>query len=383
MRLGLNLVYLVPGETGGMELYARELVPALAEAAPGIEIVAFINREAASTGLEFGPRIRIREVPVRARNRVEWVRGEQWYLPRMGKEERIDLLHSLASTAPARGPFVRVTTIHDLIYQRFPEAHFGLRTLGMRVLVPLAAHRSDRIIAASKSTAQDIQHFLGTSPDKLDVIPLGFGDPPRVRATAESADVVRTRWQLDNRPVVFTLSAKRPVKNLMRLFDALALIPLERRPVLVMPGYPTPYEEELRERVQALGLTDDVRMPGWLPSEQVEGLWRVANCFVFPSLYEGFGVPVLEAMQRGVPVACSDRSSLPEVAGDAARFFNPEEPREIADAIEELVGDSGKRAELVQLGRIQAQRFSWTETARLTLAAYDRALRGQVAHPLS
>lgn len=377
MHLGLNLVYLVPGETGGMEMYARELAPALASTAPGIKITAFINREAADAGLDLGSGIGMVVVPVHARNRVEWVRGEQLDVPRLAKRERIELMHSLASTAPGRGPFVRVTTIHDLIYRLFPEAHFGLRSLGMRLLVPLAAHRSQRIIADSQSTADDIHRFLRVRPDKVDVIPLGFGDVPHLGAPAEPQDDVRLRWQLGDRPLVLTLSAKRPVKNLVGLLEALALIPSERRPVLMMPGYPTPYEPELRRRARELGVQDDVRMPGWIPREQVEGLWQTARCFVFPSLYEGFGAPVLEAMRRGVPVACSDRSSLPEVAGTAALFFDPEHPREIAAALEELLTDERKAAELVRLGFAQADRFTWAETARRTLASYELALRGR------
>jgi glycosyltransferase involved in cell wall biosynthesis len=374
MRIGLNLVYLVPGETGGMEVYARELVPALMNAAPGLEITAFINREAAASGIEFGDGVSNVVVPVNARSRVEWVRGEQQYLPSLGRRERIDLLHSLASTAPARGPFARVTTIHDLIYRRFPQAHFGIRTLGMRILVPLAARRSHRIIAVSRSTADDLEDFLGLSPNAIDVIYLAQGDPRQRLAAPEPEAAVRARWQLGERPLALTLSAKRPVKNLARLLEALVLLPAERRPVLVMPGYPTPYEEVLRRRITEVGLVDDVRMPGWITEEQLEGLWRVASCFVFPSLYEGFGLPVLEAMRRGVPVACSDTSSLPEVAGNAARFFDPERPEEIASALEELLQDQHKRDELIKLGFAQADRFTWAETARRTLETYERAL---------
>lgn len=374
MHVGFNLVYLVPGETGGMETYARELIPAVAAAAPGIEITAFINREAAERGLELGPRVRTVLVPVHARNRVEWVRGEHQHLPRLGKAARIDLLHSLASTAPVRGAFARVTTIHDLIYRRFPEAHAGVRALGMRVLVPLAARRSDRIIAVSQSTAQDIEHLLGVRPEKIDVIHLGFEGGQRRPVPAEPEEEVRRRWRLGERPLVLTLSAKQPVKNLLRLLEALALLPAERRPVLMMPGYATPYEQTLSERLRGLGIEEDVRMPGWIPEEQVEGLWRTARCFVFPSLYEGFGLPVLEAMGRGVPVTCSDRSSLPEVAGDAAHFFNPESTSEIAAAIEELLNDDRRRRDLIRMGLVQAERFTWERTARLTLGSYERAL---------
>jgi glycosyltransferase involved in cell wall biosynthesis len=379
VHVGLNLIYLVPGRTGGMEMYARELAPALATAAPGMAITAFVNREAAEEGLDLGPGIRSVVVPVRAVNRAQWAWGEQAHLPRLGARAGIDVLHSLASTAPAWGRFARVTTVHDLIYRRYPEAHFGVRALGMRVLVPLAVRRSDRVIAVSRSTARDLERFLGVRAEKLDVIPQGHGDLPHGRAAAESEQEVRRRFDLGERPLLLTLSAKQPVKNLARLLEALALLPPERRPVLVMPGYPTPYEAELRRRRDELGLKGDARMPGWIPQEQVEGLWRAARCFVFPSLYEGFGAPVLEAMRRGVPVACSDRSSLPEVAGDAACFFDPEAPAEIAAALEELLGDAGRRDELVRRGFAQADRFTWAQTARRTLESYERALEATVA----
>lgn len=374
MRLGLNLVYLVPGETGGMELYAREFAPALAAAAPGIEIIAFINSEAAEAGFELGAGVRTEVVPVNARNRVQWVRGEQLKLPGLAERARVEVLHSLASTAPVRGRFTRVTTIHDLIYRRFPEAHFGMRTLGMRILIPLAARRSHRLIAISQSTAADIRRFLAIGSEKIDVIPQGHGDLPHHPVVAEPPTEARVRWQLGERKVALTLSAKRPVKNLTRLLEALALLPNERRPVLIMPGYRTPYEQELRASVRRLRIEDDVRMPGWIPDDQVEALWSLADCFVFPSLYEGFGAPILEAMRRGVPVACSDRSSLPEVAGDAALFFDPEDPQAIADAISVLLSDQTTVAELVRRGRPQADRFTWSETARRTLETYERAI---------
>jgi glycosyltransferase involved in cell wall biosynthesis len=374
MRVGLNLVYLVPGETGGMEMYAREFIPALTNAAPHLELIAFINREASEAGLEFGSQVRTVVVPVRSRDRAQWVAGEQLHLPRLGRRERVEVMHSLASTAPATGRFARVTTIHDLIYRRFPEAHFGLRTLGMRLLVPMAARRSHRIIAVSRSTAQDIERFLGIGEEKVDVIYQGHGDLPAAPVDPESEAEVRDRWALGRRQVLLTLSAKRPVKNLVRLIRALALIAPDRRPVLIMPGYPTPYEADLRAEVAQLGLEDDVRMPGWIPEAQVEGLWRVASCFVFPSLFEGFGAPVLEAMRRGVPVACSDRSSLPEVAGDAARLFDPEQPLAIAVAIEAVLSDQALAAELVRRGHAQADRFSWRRTADQTLRSYERAL---------
>ena len=158
-------------------------------------------------------------------------------------------------------------------------------------------------------------------------------------------------------------------------------VPADRRPVLVLPGYPTWHEAELRQRAVALGISRDVRFEGWVDEALLEGLYAAARCFVFPSLYEGFGLPVLEAMRRGVAVACSDRSSLPEVAGDAALFFDPESPREIADALERLLTDDALVAELAAAGPFQAARFSWDATARGVLASYRRAAAGGSGSP--
>ena len=379
LHVGLNLIYLVPGETGGMEVVARELIPALA-ASGRVRLTAFVNREAAEAGGAPGcERIEQVTVPVRARNRVEWVRGEQQLLPRLAARAGVDLVHSLASTAPAWGRFVRVVTIHDLIFWRYPEAHAGLRTRGMKVLVPLAARRSHRILADSASTRDDLIRHLRTPAERIDVVPLGVGATPSVEPLPESE--VRRRHDLGARRMVLSVSAKRPHKNLLGLLDAWALIPGEDRPILVIPGYPTWHEAELGERAAVLGLSDDVRLPGWVDDAELEGLYAAAAGFVFPSFYEGFGMTVLEAMRRGVPVACSDRSSLPEVAGDAALTFDPERPADIAAAVRSLLGDPVRAQRLRAAGRARAARFTWEATAGAVLDSYDRAVAASRSVP--
>ena len=375
-HVGLNLVYLVPGEIGGMETYARELIPELVAQRPDLKLTAFINREAAAAGDgPWGELIPSVTIPVNARNRVEWVMGEQRYLPRAAGLQGVDLVHSLASTAPGWGPFRRLTTIHDLNYLTVPDTHVGLRALGMRVLVPLAARRSDRVIADSQSTANDIERHLGTPREKVDVVPLGTGVSYDGEPMPEAE--LRAKHDLGDGPVLLTVSAQRPVKNHAALIEALAMIPAERRPLLVLagPSYDDDHGRELRERATARGVDGDVRWLGWTEDAELEGLYALAACFVFPSLYEGFGLPVLEAMQRGVPVACSDRSSLPEVAGDAALTFDPEEPHAIAAAVEEILGNPAEAELMRAAGRAQAERFTWAETARKTLRVYDRVLR--------
>jgi glycosyltransferase involved in cell wall biosynthesis len=185
-----------------------------------------------------------------------------------------------------------------------------------------------------------------------------------------------------SRPIVLSVSAMRPHKNLARLIGALGLIadaapermPAAQRPLVVVPGYPTPYEDELRGRAEHLGLADDVRLLGWVDGPTLEGLYSAAACFAFPSLYEGFGLPVLEAMARGVPVACSGRGALDEVAGDAALRFDPESEASIAAAVERLLTDPEEAERLRRAGPERAARYTWAATAAGTIASYRRAL---------
>lgn len=371
IRVGLNLIYLVPGETGGMEVYARELIPRLA-AVDGLRVTAFINQEAAEG--ERGPwhEIPHEVVPVRARRRFEWVRGEQQLLPPMARRAGCDLVHSLASTAPLWGDFARVTTIHDLNYKMVPDAHFGVLRWGMGVLIPAAARRSHRIIVDAQATARDIERHLGVPPAKVDVVPLGVGQEPMVVPTAEAE--LRAKLDLGASPILLSVSAKRPHKNLIRLLEAHARIDPADRPMLVLPGYSTPHEAELIGRAAALKTTDQVRFPNWVDQADLEGLYSAATAFVFPSLYEGFGFPVLEAMRRGVPVACANRSTLPEVAGDAALLFDPEDDSELAEALVRLLTDGDLRERLGAAGPRQAARFNWDLTAAATVTSYERAL---------
>jgi glycosyltransferase involved in cell wall biosynthesis len=371
----LNLIFLVPGETGGMEVAARELIGALLDEAPaGMRFTVFVNREGAADGLTepWAGRLEAVTVPVNARSRAQWVLGEQTLLPVLAARARVDLVHSLASTAPLWGRFRRVVTVHDLIYARFPEAHAGVRDLGMKVLVPAGARRSDRVIADSLSTRADLIELLGLALARIDVVPLGLGAPRREPPLPELE--VRARHGLGERRVVLSLSAKRPHKNLLALIGALARLPASERPVLVLPGYPTAHEQDLRARASELGVDGDVRFPAWVSAAELETLWALADAFVFPSLYEGFGLPILEAMDRGVPVACSIASSLPEVAGDAALLFDPADEQAITVALKRLLDDPALAADLVARGRVRVRDFTWQRTARLTLASYARAL---------
>jgi glycosyltransferase involved in cell wall biosynthesis len=257
-----------------------------------------------------------------------------------------------------------VTTILDVIYKRFPETHGGLLGRGLAGLVWLAARRSNRVIAISEAAKTDIIRFLDVPMDHVDVTYLG---PALPELGTVGEDDVRARLELGAAPIVLTVSAKRPHKNLERLFEAFAEV--EGDPVLVVPGYETSFETELRKRAG-----QRVRFTGWLDDDLLDGLFRAATCLVFPSLAEGFGLPVLDALTRGTPVATSNATSLPEVAGDAALYFDPEDTNAMAAAIQRLLDDEALRRRLKEAGPKQAAKFSWAKTAVETLASYERTL---------
>jgi glycosyltransferase involved in cell wall biosynthesis len=210
----------------------------------------------------------------------------------------------------------------------------------------------------------------GADPAKVDVVPNGPGlEPPADGGV--TAEEVRRQLDVGDRPLVLTVSAKLPHKNVGRLIDAVASLD-EIRPVLVIPGYPTATEEELQRRAKASGA--EVRFLGWVGDRMLDGLYRAADVFAMPSLAEGFGFPVVEAMLRGTPVASSDATSLPEVAGDAALYFDPLDTAAIATALQRLLTDSVLRTRLVAAGLERAQEFSWRRAAEGTLASYRAAL---------
>lgn len=368
-HVAINCIFLVPGETGGMEVAARALLPALRDAAPGTRFTALVNVEAAGEDLGADQVV----LRVRARHRPSWVLGDQLLVPRMAGRLGCDLVHSPGGVGPTRTGMAHVVTIHDLHYRTQPHAHFGVRGLGMRALVPLVAHGATRVITASHHARDQLERHLRLRPDKIDVVPHGVAAPgPRSGGTP--MELLRSRLDLDDRPLLLVLSAPRPHKNLANLLEALVRIDQAGRPLTVLTGYSTPHERELRHRVGELGLGRDIRFTGWLPDADVDSLLAMATLLVHPALEEGFGLPVLEAMAHGVPVACSDRPPLTEVADGCATLFDPTDAEDITRAIELILRDRRRAAQLAAAGRARAARFSWSATATQTLVSYERAL---------
>ena len=375
MKVGLNLVYLVD-QAGGAGTYAYELVPALLEAEPTVRLTAFVSRDA-PVGLRGQPwagEIDWVELPVRFANRSHLV-GQVIGIPAVAARRRLDVVHSLANGGPPLTLRARkVVTLLDLIWLHQGEQWDSARAVrSMEVFVRVSARVAHRLITISHAARDDLVSTLGLDRDKIDVAPLGVRQP--TEGVAGDAAALRQRLDLGDRAVVLCVAQKRPYKNLGALVRALPAL-AEEGAVLVLPGAATDHERELRSVADELGVSDRVRFLGWVSDEDLETLYRTAACFVLPSLVEGFGLPVLEAMARGIPVACSDRPALPEVAGDAALLFDPLDQATLTEAIRRLLRDEELRARLVERGRARVRLFSWRRTAQKTLASYQRALDG-------
>ena len=365
MHVAYNLLHLVPGETGGAEVYARRLLPALREADPQLRQTVVVGPPAANE--DWGEGVTVIPLRFDPRSRPRRVLAEQTLLPRAVRRSGAKLLHNVFNTAPAASHVRQVTTIHDLIHRRYPER--GLTARGVPVMVGLAARRSARVLTVSEASKTDIVRFLDIPGDRVDVAPNGPGLAED--AAGPPADEIRRRFDVGDAPLVLCVAPNLAHKNVPRLVEAMVRIP---DAVLVLPGYETGRDAALDALAEEVGVAPRLRRPGWVDESTLDGLYRAADCFVLPSLAEGFGLPVLEAMLRGTPVACSNATSLPEVAGDAALLFDPEDVEAIAVSVGRILDDGELADRLRAAGRERARRFTWSESARRTLHCYRRTL---------
>jgi glycosyltransferase involved in cell wall biosynthesis len=368
--VALNALFLDPGVSGGPETYLRQLAPALASEYPGTRFTVVTTRRGAAALERDGWRAQVEllTLPVDEGQRLRRTLAEQALLPRLARRRGWDVVHSLATVAPIRAGAPSVITLHDVTF--FRHRTFGLlTTVGMRQITARAARRASALITAASSVRDEICSVLGLDPSAFSIVPHGVGRPADVEPAPEPE--VRQRHALGDSRVVLCVAAKRPHKNQELLIRALPQLPNDV--VLVLAGHPEPYEQRLRELAQECGVAARVRFPGYVPDDELEALWRLAGCFAFPTLAEGFGLPVLEAMQRAVPVACSDIPVLREVCGDAVCYFDPHDPGSAAGSILAALDDDALRAG----GRERASRYSWRDAARGTFEAYERALRSR------
>ncbi|HET6770603.1 MAG TPA: glycosyltransferase family 1 protein [Actinomycetota bacterium] len=361
-----QLFYPAPG---GIGTYIRELVPALLEADPGLEVTLFHSRLLLSPNLGWT----LEDLPVeRLPGSIRRLYPGWNVFARPALPEalaRLDIVHAPSPAAiPPPGPGQRlVVTVHDLAFRVYPS----LFPTSWRVLFRLgtrrAVRRADAIITVSQSTADDLVRYARADPARIHVVPLAAS----LLATEVDVDESLERMKV-RAPYVLFVGTIEPRKNLVRLIRAYrratARAGLPHRLVLAGPlGWrPAPLLREI-----AVDGPGEILLTGKRTLEELDALYRGAAAFAYPSLYEGFGLPVLEAMARGLPCVVSNTSSLPEVAGDAALVVEPRSISGLATAIERVLTDEGERARLSTAARARAGQFSWEQTARATLKVYE------------
>jgi len=305
----------------------------------------------------------------------EWVHIQQarlWTHLGLGREIAVrapDVLfvpsHVLPLVCAFRKRPKTVVTIHDVGYRRFPSAHPLWQRLYLELGTAFNARFADAVLVDSMATLRDVAAFYHINPDKMQVALLG---PPPVLPVMD-ADVahVRAKFHLpESQPYVLHVGTLQPRKNLRRLMAA-----LPTNALLVLAGGAGWGGENLQAEAVQLGIAERVRFTGYIDERDKAALLRGAAVYACPSLYEGFGLPVLEAQAAGVPVVCSNTSSLPEVAGEGARFFDPENSAAIADALNVVLQDAAQRQHLVQAGYANVQRFSWQACAEVVMRAIE------------
>lgn len=370
MRIGINALLLsnrADYRQTGVSRYVERLLAVLPSTLPEAELVVY-----AAPGVRFAEPIRVRHAPPgldRPQLRIPYERAA---LPLLSRRDRLDLFHGPVNALP-RGLACRsVVTVHDLALFRWPEQVTGRRyhylTRAVRDAVRLAA----RVLAVSEATKHDLVELLGIPSERIAVTPLGVDQrfrPPAMEALA----AFRARVRLTG-PYLLAVGTLEPRKNLTRLLEAFASLTAEFPHQLVLVGPEGWRNTELQATLDRLDLGDRLRFTGFVPDDDLPSWYAAAELFVIPSLYEGFGLPLLEAMACAAPVVAGNTSALPEVAGDAAVLIDPTSVDAIAAGIRRVLGSRDLQRRLAQAGRERARAFTWERTAAATAAAYREAL---------
>jgi glycosyltransferase involved in cell wall biosynthesis len=363
----------IPRLMAGAGVYTDNLLRALAHVDGENEYVVFARTDAFDGLKRERPSLRVLRVGARSRaTRLVW---EQLVLPAQLRAQSIDVVHSPHHTSPLVGGSKRVVTFHDITFFILPERYPRRRRLYFQAVSWASAKAATMLICPSLAVRDDIVRILHTPPEK--VRPIAEAAAPAFRVIDDPAPMaqVRHKYLLPER-FILSVGSLEPGKNRTTLLNAFA--ELRRRGVehsLVVTGQRAWKYGADFHLAEELGLKGQVIFTGYVPPEEMPALYNAADLFAFPSLYEGFGLPVLEAMACGVPVATSNVSSLPEVAGDAALLIDPRDTTALCDAMERILKDTDLRATLRERGLERASAFSWEKAARETIAVYEEAAR--------
>lgn len=372
MRIGVNALYLIPGQVGGTEIYLRCLLEALAGLNCPYEFFVFMNRETDAGLVPQHPNFHAVRQPLHAAFRPARLLWEQVVLPVQVRRLRLDVLLNPGFTAPFLACCPNVTVFHDLQHKRHPEYFRWFELPFWRFFLYWSARRSRRIIAISEATRADVVHYYRLDGARLDVVPHGVEDV--------FFEIGRERRPDQLERMILCVSTLHPHKNLDRLVRVFKRLH-ERHPQfrLVIAGMQGFQTAAVEGAIAACNLADHVTITGWIPRSELLDLYRRAWAFVFPSLFEGFGLPVLEALACGVPAAVSDIAPIRDIAGSAALRFDPYSEEAMLDALLRLIDDEPLRRQLCAQGPVRAAAFSWRAAAQQTLRVLEQAGSRQAA----
>jgi glycosyltransferase involved in cell wall biosynthesis len=358
--------------SAGISWYIQNLLRHLPEADTSIRCTAFLSEK----GYTGGPGLALQVSRLPTHQPLVRIFWEQAIQPGALRRAGVDLFHGLALVGPALSNCPSVITIHDLSFLHYPRNFQAIKRLYLELFTRLSVRRARRVIAISENTKQDIVTQYGVSPDKIDMI--HYGSDPSFRVLpGDQVAHFRAQHRLPERFVLF-VGTLEPRKNVAHLIEAYARLPKSSsgsRPQLMIVGGKGWLYDEIFARVEALGLKDEVHFVGYVPGEMLVWWYNAAELFVFPSVYEGFGLPPLEAMACGTPVITSCVSSLPEVVGEAGVLVDPFDRDTLTASMERVLRDKDMQEKMREKGLGQARSFSWKKAARDTAACYHRAMK--------
>lgn len=366
MRIGIDCRCL-NGEKTGIGYYTYHLINNLIRLEKNGEFYLYSNRY-----LEFP--LEAGNIRKNAGSRFPGNLWLQTVLPLLLYKHEINVFHAPLFIVPLACSIPRVVTVHDLTSYIFPEKSTWQNRNILRYLLPTSIKAADAVIAISENTKQDIVNYLGTSPEKISVIPLAAPDTCRQIHDREELNRIRAKYKLPEKYILF-VGTIEPRKNLERLITAYKQVLNHRKDLphrLVMVGKLGWLYEDIFRVYHESGLKDKIQFLGYVDQEDMSHIYNGADLFVYPSLYEGFGLPVLEAMSCGIPVITSNVSALPEVAGDSCHLVNPLCVEELAYAIELLLGSPTLQEQMSRAGLARSRDFSWRKTAAEHLKLYDQ-----------
>ena len=375
LRIGVNALYLIPGGVGGTEIYLRNLLGALSEIDRRNEYFVYLNRE---TGLDLCPRqanFAPVETGVKAAFRPGRLIWEQLRLPSYTRTDKLDVLFSPGFTAPLTGSGRRVTVIHDLQHKRQPQNFGRFELMAWEWCVAQSVKTASTIITVSESSKKDIIEFYSVPPQDVRVVAHGVEDDFfGLKKNETYGPELLTEAGLPDSPYLLAVSTVHPHKNWKRLIAAYEVVAREEPNLqLVVCGLPGKSWDEVKNLLAGNGLGKRVHLLGWQPRKTLIGLFKYADALVFPSTFEGFGMPVLEALAAGVPVACSNIPPLRELADGCASFFDPLSSDDMAAAIRGLRQDEFQRMKFVTAGLERSKNSTWLRAAQQTLAIFLEA----------